>query len=167
MAWDGGQRDASGSEVWLGTASCLLLLLFLLLFFSSFSLFLATLQHMVFPGQGSDPSCSWDLCCSCSNAGSLTHCAGLGIKPASQGLQRSCQSHCATGGNLSLLQKQGYSIRLPPPVHQPYMWSSISAWVSAWGSPFPLTERGSWGWRHPEDHPAQGLHLWNFLIHVN
>ena len=31
-----------------------------------------------FPGQGSDPSCS------CGSAGSLTHCAGPGVKPASQ-----------------------------------------------------------------------------------
>ena len=28
--------------------------------------------------------CSCHLSCSCSNAGSLTHCAGLGIEPASQ-----------------------------------------------------------------------------------
>ena len=42
-------------------------------------LFFATLHHMEFPGQGSDPS-------SCGNIGSLTltHCAGLGIKPVSQ-----------------------------------------------------------------------------------
>ena len=30
--------------------------------------FLATPQHMQFLGQGSDPSCSCDLCCSCGNA---------------------------------------------------------------------------------------------------
>ena len=39
---------------------------------------------MELPGQGSDLSHSCDLCCSCSNTGSLTHCAGPGIKPASQ-----------------------------------------------------------------------------------
>ena len=39
---------------------------------------------MEFPGQGSDLSCSCDLCLSCSKAGSLTHCAELGIKPACQ-----------------------------------------------------------------------------------
>ena len=38
---------------------------------------------MEFPGQGSDPSHSCDLCCSCSNAGSLTHCVRLGIEPVS------------------------------------------------------------------------------------
>ena len=40
--------------------------------------------HMEFLGQGSDLSHSCDLCHSCSNAGSLTHCLGLGIKPVSQ-----------------------------------------------------------------------------------
>ena len=44
---------------------------------------------MEFPGQGSDLSHSCDLLCSCGNAGSLTHCARLEIKPA---------SHCATVG---------------------------------------------------------------------
>ena len=37
-----------------------------------------------FLGQGSDPSCSHDLSHSHGNAGSLTHCARLGIEPASQ-----------------------------------------------------------------------------------
>ena len=32
-------------------------------------------QHVVFPGQGSNPSCTCDLRHSCSNTGSLTHCA--------------------------------------------------------------------------------------------
>ena len=40
--------------------------------------FSAVPWHTESPAQGSDPSHS------CSNAGSLTHCAGLGIKPASQ-----------------------------------------------------------------------------------
>ena len=47
--------------------------------------FLATLQHVEFLGQGSDDA--WDGSCnlggSCSNAGSLTHCARPGIKPVS------------------------------------------------------------------------------------
>ena len=43
---------------------------------------------MEFPGQGSDPSCNCDLSRSCSNTvGSLTHCAGPGIKPAFQSFQ--------------------------------------------------------------------------------
>ena len=49
-------------------------------FFSPVS-FLATLWHMEFPGQGSDLSRGRDLSCSCSNAGSLTHCARLGSDP--------------------------------------------------------------------------------------
>ena len=35
-------------------------------------------------GQGSDPSCSCNLHCSCSNTGSLTHCARLGMELATQ-----------------------------------------------------------------------------------
>ena len=51
---------------------------------SCFFFFLATPWHTEFLGQGSDPSYSCDLCCSCSNAGSLTCCAGPGIEPVSQ-----------------------------------------------------------------------------------
>ena len=39
---------------------------------------------MELPDQGSDPSHSCNLSHSCRNTGSLTHCAGLGIEPASQ-----------------------------------------------------------------------------------
>ena len=46
--------------------------------------FLATPQPMESQGQRSDPSHSPDPSRGCSNAGSLTHCAGPGIKPASQ-----------------------------------------------------------------------------------
>ena len=45
---------------------------------------MATPQHMEFLHQGLDPSHSWDLC-HCGNAGSLTHCAGLGFESGSQG----------------------------------------------------------------------------------
>ena len=37
-----------------------------------------------FLGQGSDLSCSYNLCCSSGSARSLTHCAGSGIEPASR-----------------------------------------------------------------------------------
>ena len=53
-------------------------------FFFFFFFNLATLKHMGFPGQVSDLSCICNLCYSYSTAGSLTHCARLGIKPASQ-----------------------------------------------------------------------------------
>ena len=45
---------------------------------------LAAPWHMEFLDQGSDPSHSCDLSHSCSNAGSLTHCARPGLEPASQ-----------------------------------------------------------------------------------
>ena len=48
-----------------------------------FFLFLVIWQHMEFPGQGSDPSRSCDLSYTCSNAGSLTHCARPRIEPTS------------------------------------------------------------------------------------
>ena len=53
-------------------------------FFKLIFLLLATLQHVEFPGQGSDPSCSRCLLCKCSNTRSLTHCARLGIEPVPQ-----------------------------------------------------------------------------------
>ena len=49
----------------------------------SFFLCLVALWHVELLGQGSDPGCSHDLGCSCGNAGSLTHVAGLGVSPAS------------------------------------------------------------------------------------
>ena len=42
---------------------------------------------MEFPGQGSDLSCSQDFSRNYGNAGSLTHCAGPGIQPATQNSQ--------------------------------------------------------------------------------
>ena len=45
------------------------------------SFLFATLPHIEFPGQGSDPSC---LSCTCGNSRSLTHCAWLRMEPASQ-----------------------------------------------------------------------------------
>ena len=45
---------------------------------------MAAPRHMEFLGQGSDPSHSHHLRPSCGHAGSLTHCAGLGIEPLSQ-----------------------------------------------------------------------------------
>ena len=53
--------------------------MFYLIFFGG-----AIPQHMEFSDQGSDQSHSCDLHHSCGNSGSLTHCARLGIKPASQ-----------------------------------------------------------------------------------
>lgn len=47
-------------------------------------LVLAAPWHMELWVQGSDPSYSRELSYSCSDAGSLTHCAGVGIEPTSQ-----------------------------------------------------------------------------------
>ena len=55
-------------------------------FFFGGGSFLAAPQHMELLGQGLDWSRSHDLSRSCSSTGSLTHCAALGVKPASQWL---------------------------------------------------------------------------------
>ena len=44
----------------------------------------AVLQHKEVLGQGTDLSCSCDLCLSYGHTGSLTHCVGPGIEPAAQ-----------------------------------------------------------------------------------
>ena len=49
-----------------------------------FFFFLFWLPHGIWRVPGPEQSCSYNLSCSCRNARSLTHCAGLGIKPASQ-----------------------------------------------------------------------------------
>ena len=46
--------------------------------------FLATVQHLEFPGHALDMSHSFDPHHSCSNTRCLTHCAWPGVKPASQ-----------------------------------------------------------------------------------
>ena len=66
---------------------------FLSLFFSPFS------GHTrKFPDQGSSLSRSCNLYHSCSNAGSLTHCSGLGIELAPPERQAGTSTHCATVG---------------------------------------------------------------------
>ena len=67
--------------LWLTSLICLSTLFHLLCIFFLFSL---PQWHMEFPSQGSDPSCYCSLYFSCGKTGSLTHCAGLGIEPASQ-----------------------------------------------------------------------------------
>ena len=48
----------------------------------------------------SDPSYSCDLCHSCSNTRSLTHCAGLGLNPSCCRGNAWSLTHCATVGTL-------------------------------------------------------------------
>ena len=55
-----------------------------LFYFYLFISFLVSLWHMKFLAQESDLSHSCNPCCSCSNTGSLTHCARLGIKAVCQ-----------------------------------------------------------------------------------
>ena len=48
-------------------------------FFVCLFVFLATLQHVEFPGQGSDLSCSCTYAAAVATLGPLSHCAGQGI----------------------------------------------------------------------------------------
>ena len=63
-----------------------------------FFFFVAALRHAEFLVQGSDPRYSRDLCCSCGNAGSLTHSAKPRIEPEFQ--------HCRDSANPLALQKE-------------------------------------------------------------
>ena len=71
--------------------------------------FLAALWHMEFLGQGSDLTHSYDLSCSCGNAGSLIHCARPRDWTCILALQRCCWSHYTTAGTpekMHLIKKQ-------------------------------------------------------------
>ena len=73
---------------WWGLLFCFFFIVLFFCFwgvFLAFCFVLATLQLV--PGQGSDPSNSFDLSCSCGNARSLTRCARPGIKPELQHCQ--------------------------------------------------------------------------------
>ena len=80
-----------------------------ILFFS----FLAAPQHMESLGQGSDPSHSYDLRCSCSDTRSSTHCARLGIESASQHARRAEDTvHHSRNSRLVILRDASFeSIR--------------------------------------------------------
>ena len=83
-------------------------------FFFFFFFFGHTCDMWKFPGQGLNPRSSCDLCHSCGNAGSLTHCAGPGIIPTP--LQRQCWI-------LNLLHC-GSSVSASYPVHSLISWMS-------------------------------------------
>ena len=59
-------------------------------------------------GQGSYLSCGFDLCHSCSNTGSLTHCRA-GDRICVPALQRHPPPHCATAGTPVLHLLSGFS----------------------------------------------------------
>ena len=69
-------------------------------------------QHMKFLGLGSGPNCSCNLNGSCSNPGSLIHCARPGIEPTSQHSQDAAGSHCATAGTLEVLFLEEKALRM-------------------------------------------------------
>ena len=80
-------KDLALSLQWLGLllwhgGFCLFVCLSVCLFVVVVLPFLP--GHMEFLGQGSDLSYRCDLSHKCSNARSLTHCAGLGIEPVPQ-----------------------------------------------------------------------------------
>ena len=74
----GGPLSPLPNHVWTFPFTSNSLLHFLLFFFF---LFWLCSQHMKFPSQGWNPSCSCNLCHSCSNPVSLTHHTGPGIGP--------------------------------------------------------------------------------------
>lgn len=74
-----------------------------------------------FLGQGSFLSRICDLHHSCGSVGSLTHCAGPGIKPATPQRQRRIFSPLAHSRNSSAHLEPG----LPPPAVSPYRLLSV------------------------------------------
>ena len=80
---------------WISILKLISLISFSSFFF--FPPFLAIPWHMELPGQGSDLSHSCNLLCSCSNDGSLTHCA-RSDQTCILALQRCCPFHCAMAG---------------------------------------------------------------------
>ena len=88
------------------------------LFFFSFP-FLAAPWHVELPGQGSDPSRSCDLCCTCGNTGSLSHCAEPGIKPmlrCSQDIAHPIVPQQELQGTPFLIHNCCQMSSLPPPL---------------------------------------------------
>ena len=81
----------------------------------STSFFLAALRPMEFPGHRSDLSTSRNLCCTCGNTGSLTHCARQGMEPASLALQRHHHSCCHHSGGSPFHLSWSCSSAVGPP----------------------------------------------------
>ena len=66
-------------------------------------LFSCTCGIRKFPGQGLNPSHSFSLHHSCSNAGALTHCTSQGSNPCHHKDNTGFLTHCATAGTLRWL----------------------------------------------------------------
>ena len=89
-----------------------------------FFFFLAAPRHMGFRGQGSDLSRSLHLSRSCSNIGSLTLCARVGIEPASQ---RSQDTADPTAPQWELLQ---LTVNIAnPKLVSPIVYLSVMCWT--------------------------------------
>ena len=73
-----------------------LLFNFLMYYVCLFFFFQPRSRYMEVPGPGIESE--WHRFCSCSNAGSWTHCTELGIKPAMPQRPARSWSHCATTG---------------------------------------------------------------------
>ena len=69
-------------------------------FLFDFFFFLFGCPHSIwkFLGLGLNPSPSCNLCHSCNNDRSLTHCTGLGMEPVPPQRQANSLNHCATAG---------------------------------------------------------------------
>ena len=93
--------------------------------------------HMEFPDHGSDPSRSHDLCHSCASPGSLTHCAGPGMEPASQGSQDTTDP-VAPQRELPTLFHFGF--HSPLPLTSSHLPSKPSLWVTASSMPSSCRE---------------------------
>lgn len=78
-----------------------------------------------------------------------------------QGTETSLWEWVMTRGAAIHFSSWGYSICLKYWSINQMQGSVILAWVSSWGSPFPLTEIDSWGWRNDGDHLDQGACLIN------
>ena len=66
--------------------------------FNLFISFLDVPQHMAFPSQGSYPSCSFDLCCSCGTDGAFNPLCQPGDWICILVLPRCSHPHCTTVG---------------------------------------------------------------------
>ena len=84
--------------------------------------FMAAPWHREFLGQGSDLSYSCDLSSNCSNTGSFTHCARLGIVPASQRPKMPWILLRHSGNSIKFLKDVGVVVSTPSPFNSP-IWS--------------------------------------------
>ena len=105
--------------------------------------FFGPLRHRGFQGQGSDLSHSCDLRHSCGNAGFLTHCAGLGIKPAPSAPKKPPIPSGHSGNSLTPFLYRPCS-NAPSPSQPRERHPELLTQTTA--PSLPNTRRGQWGW---------------------